>query len=167
MITKRRHHYNYLDNYLDQTVRASAAASCLPINLKKLASRVVQIVAGMDQEPNAFARTRDRPTNPAAADINNAPSLGQLHDQPIGLAYITSGFEINGPIRFKRSVSGNRYKAPGNNQATGWLNPPQGYGNGPDPSSRDPNYAAPSPGKVLIVLPLLSSLCGNASIARV
>jgi len=40
------------------------------------------------------------------------PSLGQLHEQPIGLAWITSGpyFERSEPFRFKRSVSGNRYR---------------------------------------------------------
>lgn len=53
-----------------------------------------------------------RESNPNARDISNAPSAGTLLDQPIGLAYIAAAplFERTGPIRFKRSVSGNRYK---------------------------------------------------------
>lgn len=103
--------------------------------------------AGVDQDHNAFAQTRDRPINPAAPDINNAPSLGQLYEQPIGLAYITSApcFEINGPIRFKRSVSGNRYKPPASDLGSGWMSSPQGLVNGLD-APRAPN-ASPSPSK--------------------
>jgi len=71
--------------------------------------------SGNQQDPldQGFEAHRDPGgTNPDAQDINNVPSLGQLHEQPIGLAWITSGpyFERSEPFRFKRSVSGNRYR---------------------------------------------------------
>lgn len=96
-------------------------------------------------------------TNPNAPDINNAPSLGQLHEVPMGLAYITSApcFEKNGPIRFKRSVSGNRYKSPA---ATGNAWSTLGQGNAEGSDGLKPFQ--PSTGELFIRLS--SSFCGSA-----
>lgn len=125
---------------------------CLALHVHKKPTTFSNSIAGVDPEANVFAKSRDRPTNPAAQDIYNAPSLGQLIEQPIGLAYITSTpcFEINGPIRFKRSVSGNRYKAPTNEPGTGWINQqPHLHGNGPDipRPPLPPSQPGSSPGK--------------------
>ena len=54
--------------------------------------------AGAEMDPLAAAT---REINPNANDISNQQSAGALLDQPVGLAYISSGplFERNGPIR--------------------------------------------------------------------
>ena len=140
-----------LDNRLQYSLNSTVCLLLCKLSLPSIwhaAYPPAHFFAGLDQDHNAFAQTRDRPINPGAPDINNAPSLGQLYEQPIGLAYITSApcFEINGPIRFKRSVSGNRYKPPAGDLGTGWMNSPQGLGNGLD-ISRHPN-ASPSPSKL-------------------
>ena len=110
----------------------------------------MQLASGTGIQPEpGFARLPEQSPNPAAADINNAPSLGQLHEQPMGLAYIASApcFEVNGPIRFKRSVSGNRYKAPTNEVGTaGWMNSPQAQGLAD--TVRPPATGASSPGAI-------------------
>ena len=64
-----------------------------------------------------------REINPNAHDISNQQSAGALLDQPVGLAYISSGplFERNGPIRWEPWLSDAYIVSIGGNRET--LNP--------------------------------------------
>lgn len=109
-----------------------------------------------------------REVHPNAQDISNAVSAGALLEQPIGLAYITAAptFERSGPIRFKRSVSGNRYKPMAGEQSC--LAPPGSKGGDYGGSGFDARLASPQQPpqqqqqQAVGELPLIA-VCGRAA----